>query len=405
MARLQIKTQHQQRIRAGRLKPHQAVSLVRLYKENRLELRKIAGPVLVGLLGLGLVAGFGVSAWRSAQQGSQAQSANETTLIRGLVGSEKEGFYRDPRVIAAFKRLKMDVQIEKAGSREMATRADLKSFDFGHPAGSPAAQALQKNLKAAKAYNTFYTPIAIASWRSLMPVLEKNQLVKQQDKTYYLVNMPRLFELISEGKRWKELNDNSAYPSGRSILVSTTDVRKSNSAAMYLGLASYVLNGNEVVQNTEQVARILPKVAPLFLKQGFQESSSAGPFEDYVSMGIGKAPLVLIYEAQYFEHQTRTAQPNPDMVLLYPQPTIYTKHLLVPFNDKGNRVGEALSNDAELQKLAAEYGYRGSDVAHLTSHLGSKKMAPPPQLVEVIDPPSQEILEAMILGIAEQFKQ
>ncbi len=81
-------------------------------------------------------------------------------------------------------------------------------------------------------------------------------------------------------------------------MIVSTDVRKSNSAAMYLALASYVVNGNNVVQNEEDIQRVIPLVEPLFLKQGYSEYSSEGPFEDYLSMGIGKAPLVMIYEAQ-----------------------------------------------------------------------------------------------------------
>jgi hypothetical protein len=40
-------------------------------------------------------------------------------------------------------------------------------------------------------------------------------------------------------------------------------------------------------------------VQQLFLKQGFVENLSEGPFENYLLMGVGKAPLVMIYESQY----------------------------------------------------------------------------------------------------------
>ena len=40
-------------------------------------------------------------------------------------------------------------------------------------------------------------------------------------------------------------------------------------------------------------------MSPLFLRQGYVENSSEGPFDDYLVQGMGKAPMVMIYEAQY----------------------------------------------------------------------------------------------------------
>src|SRR5256885_4824873 len=77
---------------------------------------------------------------------------------------------------------------------------------------------------------------------------------------------------------------------------------------MYLALASYVLNGQQVVQSPADLERVLPQVAPLFLRQGFQESSSAGPFEDYLALGMGKAPLLVAYESQLVEFLLRHPQ-------------------------------------------------------------------------------------------------
>jgi hypothetical protein len=52
-------------------------------------------------------------------------------------------------------------------------------------------------------------------------------------------------------------------------------------------------------------------MSSLFLRQGFQESSSAGPFEDDTTMGMGKAPLVMIYESQFLEYQSQRDTNNP----------------------------------------------------------------------------------------------
>lgn len=366
-------------------------------------LRKFVGLTLALLVGLGVIAGIVFSASDKHRADAADAQAKQLKLVRGLIGSEKEGFYRDPRVQAAFARMGMQVEVQKAGSREMAELPNLKDFDFGHPAGSPAAQRLRQVSKTQHQFTPFFTPMAVASWKKLLPMLEANGLVKQRDGTYYIIDMKHLLQLSAQGTRWRDLKSNTVYDTGRAILISSTDVRKSNSAAMYLALASYLYNDSNVVQSENEVNALLPKVSSLFLRQGFLESSSAGPFEDYTSMGMGKAPLVMVYESQFLEYQARLPQPNPEMVLLYPQPTIFTKHVLVPLTDAGDRVGEALERDPELQRLAAEYGFRGAAPEHFTEFLKQKKLTAPASLDDVIDPPSFKTLERMINGIASQM--
>jgi len=55
------------------------------------------------------------------------------------------------------------------------------------------------------------------------------------------------------------------------VLVSTTDVRRSNSAAMYLALTSYAVNG-DVVTDRPTAQAVALKVAELFKRQGYQEN-------------------------------------------------------------------------------------------------------------------------------------
>ena len=99
----------------------------------------------------------------------------------------------------------------------------------------------------------------------------------------------------------------------------------------------------------------------LFSRQGYQESSSAGPFEDYTAMGIGKAPLVMIYEQQFLEYILSHPHPNPDMVLLYPQPTILSKHTMVALTDNGARFAEEMTTDPKVSAIAERYGFRRRD--------------------------------------------
>jgi len=189
------------------------------------------------------------------------------------------------------------------------------------------------------------------------------------------------------------------------VLINSTDVRTSNSAAMYLSLASYLANGQQIVQSQEDVDRVLPSVVPLFLRQGLQEQSSAGPFEDYLALGMGKAPLLMAYESQMVEFWLRNPERlKADMVLLYPRPTVFSKHVLVPYTPAGARLGAALETDPALRALAHEYGYRTGGTEKGPQLWAGRGIKTPETLVDVIDPPSQEWLEKMIQAIEARFK-
>lgn len=372
-------------------------------------MKKLIGPALLSLLLVGVSAGVYLSATDRQASVAQVEGAGKPAAmvtVNGLSGSEKIPFLTDPRVTAILRANGIQLQVRKAGSREIAFSPDLKSQDFAFPAGSPGANKVKSATKAKQEFTPFYTPMVIASWKPIAELLEKNGIVKKQKDAWYVVDMPKLLTWMEEGKRWKDVPGNSVYPVNKSVLVATTDVRKSNSAAMFLALASYMANAEEVVSSEAAVQKVLPAVAPLFLRQGYQESSTAGPFEDYLSMGMGKAPLVMIYEAQFIEYLAKTpaAQRNPDMVLMYPSPTVFTKHTLVPFTDNGARLGELLSTNPELQKLAAEYGLRINNSALFSKTQEARGIKVPATLIDVIDPPSYEWMETLIQAIERQMK-
>lgn len=366
-------------------------------------MRKLLGPLLL----VALIVGVGYAIRRSAKdvlaRRAADRAAAEIKPVRGLVGSEKLAYLSDPRVLAVLRQHGIDLKAEKSGSREMAVRSDLKKYDFAFPAGVPAATRLARTLGISKSYQPFFTPMTIASWKPIVDVLTANGIARQLDSTTVVLDLHKLIPVIQNGRRWRDLPHNPDYAIGRSVLVSTTDVRTSNSAAMFLALTTYVLNGDNVVQSDAEVARVLPTAAQFFLRQGFQEASTAGPFEDYLTMGMGKAPMVLIYEAQYIEYLLRNGRARPGMVLLYPQPTIYTKHVFVPLTPAGEQLGALLEQDPDLQHLAAEYGLRTADPVYEQGFWRGRGLMVPPQLLDVADPPSYEVLERMITSIEREM--
>lgn len=313
--------------------------------------------------------------------------------VAGLIGSEKQSFFDDPDVAAAFARHGLAVTVSPAGSREIATR-DLAPYGFVFPSSSPAAERIQRDRGVATAYAPFSSPMAVATFPDIAAALAGSGAVRPGADGRQVVDVRVLLDLARQGTRWDRLPGNTAYPARKTVLLSTTDPAYSNSAAMYLALASFVANG-DAVPDQAAAARVLPDMCGLFADQGYRPRTTAVLFNDYLTTGRGVAPMALVYEAE-FEQARRT--PNggvtPENVLLYPAPTVFSRHTLVPLSPDGDRVGRLLDTDPELAELAARHGFRPTRPGPAASGF-----PPGPNPAEVVDVPSFETLEQMLAAV------
>src|SRR5579862_6052643 len=179
--------------------------------------RKSIGPALAVLLLIGVA--FAVR--YSMRDQTQARHSAERITVRVLSGSEKEKFLADAELAKVLDSEGITISVQKAGSREIATRPDLKTFDAAYPAGAHAAVKIAQVTGSKRIFATFYTPMAVASWKTLIPVLEKAGVVAQKQGIYYIVDMAKLVEMMQKGIRWKDLPGNTAYSVGKSVLITS----------------------------------------------------------------------------------------------------------------------------------------------------------------------------------------
>ncbi len=365
-------------------------------------MRRTVGIVLAAVLAVGVI----VAIVLSLGGGGDKPPDQRVVVVRGVIGSEKQPFFQDRRVQAEFRKRGLQVVVDTAGSRQIATTVDLSKYDFAFPSGVPAAAAIKQKSGAATVYNVFFTPMVIASWQPIARILE-NAGIATSHGTYDTFDVQKYLELVKANKRWIDLpGARTAYPATKSVLITSTDVRTSNSAANYLSIASYVANGNNVVENDSQGNAVTQRVAPLFLRQGFTATSSEEPFDDYLAIGIGKAPIVFIYEAQFLAHVfANDGAITGQMLLMYPDPDVYSKHVVVPLDANGDKVGRLLLSDPVLQQLAADYGFRTNNPAPFNKLVQQHHAAIDPSIVDAIEPPSYEALENMIEKIEQLYAQ
>lgn len=341
---------------------------------------------------------------RLTQQDSQAQT------LKGFISVDVEPFFKDARVqkILADHQFKLD--LARMGSREMAAQVQAAPTgpQFLLPAGVLAAQmivdAAKRVNRPVATYSPFYSPLVIASWQPIAQILVSNGAATAAGDRVYDLDLARITDLMLQKKRWKDLEGHAAYDVSRSILIATTDPRTSNSGALYLALTSHALNGNEVVTDRETARRLAGQIAELFKRQGYQENYVNTMFEDYLSIGMGKVPLVFLYEYQIVSHAMTKKSIPADAVLLYPKPTLFSKEILVAFNDQAKALGELLSSDPELRKIAVEYGFRSTDSALFQQAVGQAGFAVKERVVDVVDPPAAEIMAEMLDVVSAAMK-
>jgi hypothetical protein len=369
--------------------------------------KRVFGILLALVLVGGVVVAILVGKVVHAVASPTPSDDKKLTLVTGVIGSEKAAFFADPQVQKIFEQHGLNVQVTTAGSRQIATTVNLKHVDFVFPSSAPAATKIQEETGVSTVFAPFYSPMAIATFKPIVQILKNAGMASQDSDGIWHLNMAAYLKAAAAGTRWNQLpGAATAYPSQNDVLISSTDIRQSNSAAMYLAIASYAANGNNIVSTPQEEQKVIGAMGNLFLEQGFSASSSAEPFDDYLSEGVGSKPMVMIYESQFLGQEMSKTGKNAitkDMVLMYPDPDVFSKHTLVPLTPAGTKVGQLLVDDPTLSKLAALYGFRPANASVFTSVLTAHHLAVPPLPVNVVDPPSYETLESMIVAISARY--
>lgn len=374
---------------------------------------KLRAPHVIGiaLIAIGIVAVIVIQLTGIGRVGG-GDPFGGRTVVTGVVGSEKVAFFDDPRVQEVFAENGLDVEVSKSGSWRMASLPDLAHNDFAFPASEIAAQHIQSSVEGVVGtHQPFFSPMAIATFTPVIELLAANGVAHQDAQGRWEIDMAAYLALVEADTRWNQLQGAAQrYNSPRNVLITSTDIRTSNSAGMYLALAAYVRNGNAVIADRATADQQLPVLERLFTAQGFSGASSTAPFEDYLSQGMGAVPMVMIYEGQFLEEQIRPNSRIADgMVLAYPSPTIFSKHTAVTFSPEGERVMSLLENDPTLAALLAEHGFRptgqhsGAFAQFLADHGAAADYRATGEFVNVAQEPAYDMLDYLLSKIGASY--
>jgi hypothetical protein len=317
-------------------------------------------------------------------------------------------YFDDPEVRQALAARGLRVEETRLGSRQIAT-IDLSTYDLAVTGSAVAAKRVQSALVStgappAPTFPGFASPMAVASWRPVVELLRRAGVTRVAADGTWIFDVRAYLDLVRRGARWRDLpGAATTYPSPAVALLTTTAPRYSNSAEMFIAMASYVLHDSTVVTDPVGVRQTLPLIDSCFTRQGDQPTTTHDIVDLYSTGGSDAVPMGLIYENDFLA--TRIGHPDltrPEMTLLYPEPDVLATNTFIALSPLGARLARVLTQDPTLTRLAERrYGYRVHDSATFAGAMSSYGITVPEHLT-LINPPPTAVLEAFVDAIDPQ---
>ena len=330
--------------------------------------------------------------------------------IMGYIGGEKLGFLDDPEVKDILRdRYGLVLDARKAGSIEMVTDPAIiaQKPSFLWPSTQLALDlARDTGLQVAADSIVFNSPIVLFSWSSVAEALEAQGIARplSTERMAWAVDMRALLVLIDQERSWGELGLANL---GGTAMLYATDPLRSSSGNHFAALAFILLD--QPVPGAISNEAAMDKVVRLQTRMGYAEHSSQDLFEQYLRMGVGAKPIIAGYESQLIEFAA--AQPDAwrqlegrklRPVVLYPEPTVYSSHVLLALDATGRRLLEAL-RDPELQALAWQrHGFRSG--TSMTNSVEGQAIAGLPEVVEKVVPlPPRDVMDRLLEALGAKY--
>lgn len=278
--------------------------------------------------------------------------------ISGFIGGEKIPLVENQNFKDKVKKtygLSMDYR--KDGSLAMA-EADTEGKDYLWPSSQLALELFRKHGgKDLQNEIIFNTPIVLYSRKLVVDALIKEGIVREDTGVHY-IDMVKLANLMVEEKTWDDIGLGELYGP---ILVDTTDPNQSNSGNMFLGLLANALNGNKPV-TMASIDNVSSDIERIYNQIGYMQTSSIDMFNQFLRQGLGSFPIIAGYESQLLEFSKQEPEMydkiKDDVVILYPEPTVWSSHVYIALTENG-KVGLKALMDKDIQALAwKEHGFR-----------------------------------------------
>ncbi|MEU5693351.1 hypothetical protein [Actinosynnema sp. NPDC020468] len=313
--------------------------------------------------------------------------AQGITVVRGMLASKRD-FFEDAEVKRVLMAHGFQVDLTPVGSREIADKDDLDSYDFVFPSGQATADRVRDRRKGKHLVSKkpFFSPLVLGTYREYADALLTAGVIKPQGgdpALYYNLDVPAFVKLMDgtltagpDEEYWKH------YPplrNGNRIVAQTSDPCRTYSGSTWLALVAFAANGNETPHDESAALAVARRIKPLFDIEGQHGDDLAQQF--FAPEGRTFAPIVAIYEHQFLANQFRALEgagrPDTEHVLLYPEAQHETVPEFLSFTDAGDRLGRLVEGNQALRERAVRLGFHvfGAGGTYADSELAAELTA------------------------------
>ena len=320
--------------------------------------------------------------------------------IKGIAGG-KASFFNDPDVVRILKeRYGLTIEVTGGiGSIAMIEQCKVaEGWDFCIPQSQPASETIKANLGSDLHGSEIITntPLVIYAWAPVADALISQGLVEVRGDVYYLTDLPRLVQMITDGVAWEDIGLPQLYGP---VSILSSDPTKSSSGNTWAALLGSILNDGKVLDKSS-VETIGPELPAFFNR--LLPGTSTELFAQLMSMGMGASPLTVLYESHLLEYSLSHPAPKDQEFLadnirtLYPLPTVWSTQQVIALTEGGSRLVPAL-RDPEIQAIGwSNHAFRPSVPGVLinTTEMGVSGL--PDSIDSVIQLPKPDVWNRML---------
>jgi hypothetical protein len=326
--------------------------------------------------------------------------------VKGIIGG-KIAFFQDPSVIEILKeKYGLTVEYKRVPSIDMVEEC-VDGLDYCWPSSQIAGELIGQKFApvSLRSEIIFNSPITFYTWAPIADALIAQGIVVKEGDVYYLDDLPKLVQWISEGKQWSEIGVPQLYGT---VSIISTEPTRSNTGNSWAALLANTLNDGQVVNNAT-VDGIAPQLHPFFNR--LSQNTSTQLFEAFMTQGMGAYPICVLYESNLLEY----VQANPsesvlqevrdEVRTLYPRPTVWSSQPMLALTPGGERLITAL-RDPEIQALGwSHHGFRTgvpivqNDVAMIPV------TGLPADIDSVISMPRPDVMDQIIATLSNETVQ
>jgi len=292
---------------------------------------------------------------------------------------------------------------KRVGSIDMIPKC-AEPLDYCWPSSQTAGQEIAERLGSSSVRSEiiFNSPIVMYTWAPIADALIAQGIVVKSGDTHYLNDFSRLVEMIEADIHWSDIGLPQLHGE---VSIFTSNPTQSNTGHSFAGFLANTLNGAQVVDETS-VETVLPQIVSFFAEMGLLQSTTTQLFEQFLTLGMGGAPMVVAYESNLIEYALANTDATTQQFLrdnirtLYPRPTVWSSQPLIALTPNGERMMTAL-RDPDIQRIGWErHGFRPAVPTVFVDVTKVNLSGVPPTIDSVIQMPNpatmRRIIEALL---------